>query len=73
VNDTDRAMLELERTWWKLPGGKEQAIHDRFGMTPTAYYQRLNALIDTPGAWETDPALVKRLQRIRSQRSALRR
>ena len=37
-------------------------------MSPTRYYQLLNALIDKPEALAADPMLVKRLRRLRSGR-----
>lgn len=61
-------MLTFEREWWKLPGAKEAAMKQRFGMSVTQYYQRLNKLIDEPAALEADPLLVKRLQRRRASR-----
>ena len=67
LNDTDLAMLALERTWWKRAGAKEQAIADRFGLTPTQYAQRLNRLIDRREAVEADPLTVARLRRTRDK------
>lgn len=72
LTDQDRAMLELERSWWKYPAAKANAIAE-FGMTETRYYQRLNALIDTPEALAHDPLTVRRLQRLRATRAARRR
>lgn len=73
LTDTDRAILELERAWFKFQGAKETAIMTRFGMTATRYYQCLNALIDRPEALAADPMLVKRLLRQREQRRTRRR
>jgi hypothetical protein len=61
-------MLAFERQWWRRPGAKETAIRDRFGMSPTRYYQVLNTLVDSPVALATDPLLVKRLRRVRAAR-----
>lgn len=68
LTDRDHAMLDFERDWWKFRGSKEQAIRDTFGMSATRYWQALNALIDTPAALVADPVLVRRLQRVRTQR-----
>jgi hypothetical protein len=68
LSETQRAMLDLESHWWPDPLLKEQAIRDRFGWSPAAYYRRLNELIDDPTAWMTDPLVVKRLQRRRAAR-----
>jgi len=64
----EHEMLTFERQWWRRPGAKETAIRDRFGMTPTRYYQVLNTLVDSPVALATDPLLVKRLRRVREAR-----
>lgn len=72
LTDHETALLELERSWWKYPAAKEAAIYEQFGITPTGYYQQLNALIERPEALEHDPLTVKRLRRLRDQRRAQR-
>lgn len=72
LSDEERAMLELERSWWKHPGAKDARIRERFDLSPTLYYARLNQLIDRPEAMAADPLLVRRLQRLREQRRAHR-
>lgn len=72
LSERDAEILSFERQWWKFAGAKEQAIRDRFQMSATRYYQVLNGLIDTPGALEHDPLLVKRLRRLRSSRQRAR-
>ena len=66
LSDHQRAILDFERQWWRRAGAKEQAIRDLFDMSPTRYYQALNALLDIPEAHEYDAVLVKRLQRLRT-------
>jgi Protein of unknown function (DUF3263) len=66
LSEVHYAMLDFERQWWRQPGAKEQAIRDTFSMSPTRYYQTLNALLDLPGAVSYDAALVHRLQRLRT-------
>jgi hypothetical protein len=61
-------MLTFERQWWRRPGAKETAIRERFEMTPTRYYQVLNALVDRPDALAIDPLLIRRLRRVRAGR-----
>jgi Protein of unknown function (DUF3263) len=68
----EREMLTFERQWWRRPGAKETAIRDRFGVTPTRYYQVLNALVDRPDALAADPLLVRRLRRLRLARQRTR-
>jgi hypothetical protein len=62
------SLLEFEKQWWALPGSKESEIRERFDISPTRYYQLLNALIDSEIALAHDPLLVKRLRRLRSTR-----
>jgi hypothetical protein len=61
-------MLTFERQWWRSAGAKETAIREQFGMTPTRYYQVLNALVDRPEAIAANPLLVRRLRRLRNAR-----
>jgi hypothetical protein len=68
LSDRDRAMLSFERQWWRAAGAKETAIRDRFALSPTRYYQVLNALVDRPAALAADPLLVGRLRRVRARR-----
>ncbi|HQZ85364.1 MAG TPA: DUF3263 domain-containing protein [Actinomycetota bacterium] len=68
----DGRILEFERAWWRFAGAKEQAVREQFDMSPTRYYQVLNALIDTEAALAYDPLLVKRLRRLRSTRQRAR-
>ncbi|MFT9661117.1 DUF3263 domain-containing protein [Mycobacteroides abscessus subsp. abscessus] len=59
--------LELERIWWKLPGAKDEAIRERFNLSPVRYYQKLTAIIETPAALAIDAQTVNRLRRIRKR------
>jgi len=70
--ERERAILDFERQWWRYAGAKEQAVRELFEMSPTRYYQVLNALIDRPEAIAHDPMLVKRLRRLRSSRQRAR-
>lgn len=72
LTDEQKAYLDLERAWWKFAGAKEGAIRDRFGISSTIYYQRLNALLDQPAALEYDPMGVRRLRRLRAARQRQR-
>lgn len=72
LTDTDLEMLNLERAWFKYQGAKESHVRERFGISLTRYYQRLNVLIDRPEAMAHDPMVVKRLRRLRSQRQRQR-
>ena len=68
----DRDILAFERQWWQYAGAKEQAIKERFDLSPTRYYQVLNQIIDNPSALAEDPLLVRRLRRLRTSRQKAR-
>ncbi|MEU1816511.1 DUF3263 domain-containing protein [Streptomyces roseifaciens] len=68
LSEPDLAVLALERRAFSGPGAKERAVRERLGMTPTRYYQLLNALLDDPRALAHDPVTVNRLRRIRDAR-----
>jgi len=72
LTDTENAVLDFERHWWKYAGAKESAIHDAFGWSPTRHYQVVNRLLDRPEALAYDPMLVRRLLRLRDRRQATR-
>lgn len=68
LSERDRAVLAVERHGWPGPGAKERAIRERLGISPTRYYQLLNALLDDPRALAHDPVTVNRLRRLREAR-----
>ena len=72
LTSRELTMLAFERQWWRAAGAKETAIRDRFGLSPTRYYQVLNALVDRSEALAADPLLVRRLRRVRAARQRTR-
>jgi len=72
LSELEMRILAFERSWWRQPGAKEQAIADLLGLSATRYYQLLNELIDRPEALGFDPVLVKRLRRQRARRKRMR-
>lgn len=64
------AMLDFERTRWRRPGEKDNAIRTRFGISPAAYYVELSRLIESDAAMLYDPLLVQRLHRRIEQRAS---
>lgn len=62
LSELEVAILNLEKKRFKYQGSKEQAITRTLGLTPVAYYQQLNALIDNPKAAAAEPALTHRLR-----------
>ncbi|MFF2329203.1 MULTISPECIES: DUF3263 domain-containing protein [unclassified Streptomyces] len=72
MSDRDRAVLAVERQSWAGPGAKERAIREQLGISPTRYYQLLNALLDDVRALAEDPVTVNRLRRVRDARRGRR-
>jgi hypothetical protein len=68
LSDRDLAVLAVAAGTWTGPGPRERAIRERLGMSPTAYFQLLNALLDDPRALAHDPVTVNRLRRDRDAR-----
>jgi hypothetical protein len=68
LTDDERALLDLERSWWTEPGPKDVAITEQLGVSVTRYYELLNDLIDRPEAEAHDPLVVRRLRRMRNRR-----
>jgi hypothetical protein len=69
----ERAVLDFESRRFKNPGRKDQAVRDEFGISPTQYFQILNALLDDPAALAHNPTLVARLRRLRTARQQARK
>jgi len=67
LTERDKAVLDLERSWWTSDGEKNVQV-EAIGLSPSAYYQLLNELIDRPEAEEYDPLVVRRLRRLRERR-----
>ena len=65
LSEFEVKMLEFERSWWRHAGVKESSIKELFNLTPPAYYQLLNNLIDREAALMAEPVLVNRLRRLR--------
>jgi len=72
LTELEVRILEFERQWWRYSGAKESAIKELFDLTPPAYYQLLNNLIDREDALLSQPMLVKRLRRLREARTEAR-
>src|SRR5699024_5941393 len=69
LTDRDHRILELEARTFRYVGAKERAIREELGISRTAYYVRLNALLDDPQALRSRPAPTNRL---RSRRTPAR-
>ena len=72
LTDREVAILDFERTPWKVTGSKESAIRERFGISPSRYYQIRDSLLDRGEALEYDPLLIRRLRKSRIKRRSIR-
>ena len=66
LTDLERAMIALEKRHWKYQGTKEKAI-TALGLTPIAYYQKLNTMIDSQRVIAAEPILMHRLHEVRDR------
>lgn len=67
LTDQEKAMLDLATEHFKYAGSVDTAAMERFGMTPTRYWQEMNRLIETEAAVAYRPAAVQRLLARRRQ------
>ena len=72
LSERDRAILDLERMWWREFRSKEHAIRTLLGLSPARYYQLVAALVDRAEAEAYDPLVVRRLRRLRARRRRAR-
>jgi hypothetical protein len=72
LTSLESEILNFEKQWWRYAGAKESSIKELFNLTPPAYYQILNNLIDREDALLAQPMLVKRLRRLRESRTEAR-
>lgn len=68
LSHADMEVLAFERTPWKYQARKEEAIRERFGISLTRYYQRLNWILTQPAAETYDPNLVRRIRTLQGLR-----
>lgn len=71
LTDREIAILDFERTPWDINGSKKSAIRERFGISPSRYYQIRDVLLDLPASLEYDPLLVRRLRKSRTKRRSM--
>jgi hypothetical protein len=68
LSERERAILDLERTWWVSGGTKELTMRRRASLSPARYHQLLRRLVDSAEAYSYDPLVVARLRRARAAR-----
>ena len=72
MTELDRRILDMETRRYRYDGMKTRAIRDELDLSPTAYYQRLNQLLDDPDAALANPTLIHRLRRQRDRAAYLK-
>jgi hypothetical protein len=72
LSKRDKAVLDFERSWWLVPGPKDRAVQEHLGMSAGRYYQILRDLLDNAEAMAYDPLTVRRLLRVRAERTRRR-
>ena len=68
LGERERAILDLERDWWRDGERKETVIRRRLELSSSRYYRLLHGLLDSPAALAYDPLVVHRLLRARRAR-----
>lgn len=63
-----RAVLDVERSWWLEGRSKTDVVRDRLAISLARYNQLLADLVTSEDAEEYDPLLLRRLRRAREQR-----
>ena len=72
LTEREIAILDFERRPWEVNGPKQRAIREKFGISPSRYYQIRDSLLDRVEALEYDPLLVLRLRKHRTTRRSNR-
>ena len=74
LTDKERAVLDLERSWWAgptAPATKAEAIAG-LGLSRAQYYALRDSAVDRPEADTYDPLVVRRVRRDRAARRRAR-
>jgi hypothetical protein len=71
--DADRQLLVLAAAVFRYPARREALALERFGLTPTRFWARVDRLLDDPAAAAVKPVEVARLRRLRELRRQARR
>lgn len=62
LTDIERIILHIESKTHRAQGSKEKTIIRLTHMSPVAYYQKLNAMLDDPRVHGAQPRLVTMLR-----------
>ena len=64
LSSLEKAVLDLERSWWRHPGAKDQTIEFVLGVSSAAYYEMLLGFLSRPAAFSYDPLTMRRIAAI---------
>ncbi|MFD3923067.1 DUF3263 domain-containing protein [Streptomyces sp. NPDC058595] len=67
-----RWVLAVAARSFPTPSARDRVIREDLGISPTAYSQLLNALLDSVNSLKVDPVTVYRLRRLRDSRRTAR-
>ena len=73
LTDTQKAMIDVAAQTYKYAGSVDVIAKDRFGLTPTRFWQDVNRIIQTESAHAYRPEAVRRLNERRRPRRKLQR
>jgi hypothetical protein len=73
LTDTQKAMIDVAAQTYKYAGSVDAIAKERFGLTPTRFWQDLNRLIQTEAAVAYRPEAVRRLNQRRRPQTRLER
>lgn len=62
LTDLERIILHIESKTHRTQGSKEKTIIRLTHMSPVAYYQKLNVMLDDPRIYNAQPHLVTMLR-----------
>jgi hypothetical protein len=72
-HDQDLQIVRLAAAHYRYEANRLQVARDRFGLSGTQFYQRLNQLIEQPEIAIAEPVLVARLRRQRDRLQRIRK
>lgn len=71
LTDTQKAMIDVAAQTYKYAGSVDVIAKERFGLSPTRFWQDLNRLIQTEAAVAYRPEAVRRLNQRRRPQARL--
>ena len=74
LTDTQKAMIDVAAAPYKYAGSVDVIAKERFGLTPTRFWQEINRIVQSEAAYAYRPEAVRRLNsRRRLQRRVQQR